>query len=81
MERLPCIHLCPHTKLGVNNCLLFDMLKIMRINLLRYLYGILIGSQLPLWAFPWVMVVPCIIFLPLSFFINDTPLWLVKQVN
>ena len=56
------------------------MLEIMRINILRYLYGILFGSQLPLWAFPWVMVVPCIIFLPLSFFINDTPLWLVKQV-
>ena len=49
--------------------------------LLRYLYGILVGSQLPLWMFPWVMVVPCIVFLPLSFFITDTPLWLVKQVK
>ena len=49
--------------------------------LLRYLYGILLGSQLPLWMFPWVMVVPCIVFLPLSFFVNDTPLWLVKQVK
>ena len=47
----------------------------------RYLYGILVGSQLPLWVFPWVMVVPCIVFLPLCFFIDDTPLWLVKQVN
>ena len=50
-------------------------------NLPRYLYGILVGSQLPLWVFPWVMVVPCIVFLPLSFFIDDTPLWLVKQVS
>ena len=39
------------------------------------------GSQLPLWMFPWVMVVPRILFLPLSFFITDTPLWLVKQVK
>ena len=51
------------------------------LTILRYLYGILFGSQLPLWAFPWVMVVPCIVFLPLSFFIADTPLWLVKQVK
>ena len=50
-------------------------------NLPRYLYGILVGSQLPLWVFPWVMVVSCIVFLPLSFFIDDTPLWLVKQVS
>ena len=31
------------------------------VHYYRYLYGILVGSQLPLWAFPWVMVVPCMV--------------------
>lgn len=44
-----------------------------------YLYGILSGSMIPLWMFPWMMVAPCIVFLPFSFFIPDTPLWQMKQ--
>merc|ERR1719228_2550096 len=43
-----------------------------------YLYGLLVGSMLPINIFPWVMVGPSILFLLLSWFLVDTPLWYMK---
>jgi len=43
-----------------------------------YLYGIMVGSLLPVRVFPWVMVGPSILFLLLSWVISDTPLWYMK---
>ena len=43
-----------------------------------YLYGIIVGSLLPISIFPWVMVGPTIVFLLFSWVLVDTPLWYMK---
>ena len=43
-----------------------------------YLYGIMVGSLLPVRVFPWVMVGPSIVFLLFSWVLVDTPLWYMK---
>ena len=43
-----------------------------------YLYGIMVGSLLPVRIFPWVMVGPSIVFLLFSWVLVDTPLWYMK---
>ena len=44
-----------------------------------YLYAILVGTQFHLKYFPWIMVVPSIIFLLFSWVLVDTPLWYMKM--
>jgi len=44
-----------------------------------YLYAIMVGTQFHLKYFPWIMVVPSIIFLLFSWVLVDTPLWYVKM--
>ena len=51
------------------------------IPLLRYLVGVLLGGLLPFPCYPFVIAAPCLVFLPLSFIITDTPLWLTMQVG
>ena len=48
--------------------------------LVRYLVGVLMGGLIPFSLYPFVIAAPCLIFLPLSLFITDTPLWLIMQV-
>jgi len=43
-----------------------------------YLYGIMVGSLLPVRIFPWIMVGPSIVFLIFSWTLYDTPLWYMK---
>lgn len=51
------------------------------ILLLRYLVGVLLGGLLPFSCYPFVIAAPCLVFLPLSLIITDTPLWLTMQVG
>ena len=52
------------------------------LNSLTYnlglLYGITIGGLVPLVYLSWVMVVPAAIFLVFSWFLVESPLWLMK---
>ena len=45
-----------------------------------YLVGVLLGGFLPFSCYPFVIAAPCLIFLPLSLMLTDTPLWLTMQV-
>lgn len=45
-----------------------------------YLVGVLLGGFLPFSCYPFVIAAPCLIFLPLSLLLTDTPLWLTMQV-
>jgi len=44
-----------------------------------YLVGVLLGGLLPFSCYPFVIAAPCLVFLPLSLIITDTPLWLTMQ--
>ena len=48
--------------------------------IVRYLVGVLMGGLIPFSLYPFVIAAPCLVFLPLSLFITDTPLWLTMQV-
>ena len=52
----------------------------MILKIVRYLVGVLMGGLIPFSLYPFVIAAPCLIFLPLSLFITDTPLWLIMQV-
>ena len=60
----------------------FTAILIILIHLIivRYLVGVLMGGLIPFSLYPFVIAAPCLIFLPLSLFITDTPLWLIMQV-
>ena len=51
------------------------------IIIIRYLVGVLLGGLVPFPCYPFVIAAPCLIFLPLSLIITDTPLWLTMQVG
>jgi len=44
-----------------------------------YLVGVLLGGFLPFPCYHFVIATPCLIFLPLSLMLTDTPLWLTMQ--
>ena len=50
------------------------------IPMSSYLVGVLLGGFLPFSCYPFVIAAPCLIFLPLSLLLTDTPLWLTMQV-
>jgi len=44
-----------------------------------YLYGLVIGSYVPVHLIPWVIVGPCILFVLLSWYMVESPVWLIKH--
>ena len=46
-----------------------------------YLYGLMIGSLVPVKYVPWVIVGPCVMFILLSCFMVESPVWLMKHNN
>ena len=44
-----------------------------------YLYGLMIGTLVPINIMPWAIVVPSIVFLLLSWCMVESPVWLMKQ--
>ena len=67
---------------GNQSIVSFTAILIILIHLIivRYLVGVLMGGLIPFSLYPFVIAAPCLIFLPLSLFITDTPLWLIMQV-